>query len=708
MDTLRDELLAVFDAEYRDHLRAIRGIVAAGCPDARGLAEIFRRVHSLKGAARAVELPVVEGVAHALENRLSALQAARALPDAADLKAITDTLDEVDLLMTSAPSDGDVNGGDEDAPGVTATGENPSYVQVPVARLDALASAVHDLMSVAERHERLWAQVMDLLDESRAVMHAPERMRADPVAEFARMTRRLMTVGRERELMSGQIDRALLRLGEEVHAVTLVPAESVFGSLAAMARRIAREHGGPDAGVDVHMYGMDVQTERRVMQALRDPVVHLVRNAIVHGHETRAQRLKEGKSECLNITIAVTLTGVRLQVAVSDDGRGPDLQAIAARAAGQGLVHADAPLDARQLLARVFEPGFSTRGQADTLAGRGVGLSVVAEAARALHGTVRMEQRQPAGTTVTLTVPVSQRQRTVLLVENAGQSLGLPGRVIRHLLRVRRDEIRLLNGAPFAVVPHPGDGASPPASPAGKQAEDLVPLVPLRAFVGDENAPLPVRDGAVSVVVMEVDGACCGFAVERMVDVRTLLVSDATAVGLDSELVPGIAWQREDQPVFILSPDRLFARWRLRGNDDGVCFSDVDEAAPVVPVRHAPLVMVVDDSITTRTLQKTILQSHGYDVCLAVDGEEALTLLQQSSRHVDVVVTDVEMPRMDGFALLAAMHADPHLSGIPVVLMTSRDEGDDVRRGMEGGARAYLTKQKFDQGELIDTIRGLL
>ena len=243
MDNLRDELLAVFDAEYRDHLRAIRGIVAAGCPDARAVAEIFRRVHSLKGAARAVELPVVEGVAHTLENRLSTLLAAGSLPDAADLKAITDTLDEIDLLMTSAPPDTDVV---ED---VSVQVDNPAYVQVPVARLDALASAVHDLMSVADRHERLWGQVMDLLADQRAVMHAPEHMRADPVAEFARMTRRLMAVGRERELMAGQIDRALLRLGEEVHAVTLVPAESVFGSLAAMARRIAREHGGPEAGV---------------------------------------------------------------------------------------------------------------------------------------------------------------------------------------------------------------------------------------------------------------------------------------------------------------------------------------------------------------------------------------------------------------------------------------------------------------------------
>ncbi|BAK83371.1 hybrid sensor histidine kinase/response regulator [Komagataeibacter medellinensis] len=702
MENLREELLAVFDAEYRDHLRTIRAIVAQGCPDGQGLAEIFRRIHSLKGAARAVELPVVEGVAHALENRLSTLLASHAPAQAADCQAITDTLDEIDLLMAAGIVAAD-------APETPATpAENPAYVQVPVARLDALATAVHDLLSVADRQERLWAQVMDLLADSRAVMHAPERMRADPVAEFARMTRRLMAVGRERELMAGQIDRALLRLGEEVHAVTLVPAGSVFGSLAAMARSIAREHGGSDGGVDVHMHGMDVHTERRVMQALRDPVLHLVRNAIVHGYETRAQRLKAGKPEHLNITIAVTLTGVRLQVAVSDDGRGPDLRAIAARAAGQGLVHADAPLDARQLLARVFEPGFSTRGQADTLAGRGVGLSVVAEAARALHGTVRMEQRQPAGTTVTLTVPVSQRQRTVLLVENAGQAIGLPGRVIRHLLRVRRDEIRLLNNMPFAVVPHPPDGVRPASAQKEHAEEELVPLVPLRAFVGEEDAPLPVCDGAVSVAVMEVGGVRCGFAVERMLDVRTLLVSDATAVGLDNELVPGIAWPREDQPVFIISPDRLFARWRLRGAGGGVRFSDGEGPAPVAAQRHAPLVMVVDDSITTRTLQKTILQSHGYDVCLAVDGEEALGLLQQSSRHVDVVVTDVEMPRMDGLALLATMRADPHLAGIPVVLMTSRDDGEDVRRGMEGGARAYLTKQKFDQGELIDTIKGLL
>ena len=191
MENLREELLAVFDAEYRDHLRAIRAIVAQGSPDGQGLAEIFRRVHSLKGAARAVELPVVEGVAHTLENRLSTLLASHAPAQAADCRAITDTLDEIDLLMATAPAVGE-------APENSATpAENPAYVQVPVARLDALATAVHDLLSVADRQERLWAQVMDLLADSRAVMHAPERMRADPVAEFARMTRRLMAVGRD-------------------------------------------------------------------------------------------------------------------------------------------------------------------------------------------------------------------------------------------------------------------------------------------------------------------------------------------------------------------------------------------------------------------------------------------------------------------------------------------------------------------------------
>ncbi|PYD72256.1 hybrid sensor histidine kinase/response regulator [Novacetimonas hansenii] len=720
MVDLRQELLAVFDAEYRDHLRVIRGLLNTGCDTAPALAEIFRRMHSLKGAARAVEIPAVEDVAHAVENRLSMLMERGGTLDGADIAAIARALDDIDGIMeTPPPSQPPMPDpyGMADGEGPAATGAPPpgegggdAYVQVPVSRLDALSGAVHDLMGVAERHDRLWERFSDLLRDMRALAHAPQRVHADPVALFSRMTRRLMAIGREHELMTGQADRALLRLGEDVHAISLVPAGTVFGSLAPMARRIAREHGGPQAQVEVRLRGMEVQAERRVMQALRDPVLHLLRNAIVHGHESRAQRLKAGKPEQQTITLTVTLTGVRLQVRVSDDGCGPDLKAIAARAVRQGMIHVDAPLDARQLLARVFEPGFSTRAHVDHLAGRGVGLSIVAEAARALHGTVAMEQAQPSGTVVTLTVPVSQRQRTVLLVENGEQMIGLPGRVIRHLLRVMRDDIRMVDGCPFAVLPRSGmTGVPPGGDGAPPDDEALVPIVPLSAFVGDDAGTgyLPVRSGAVTVAVMEVDGVSCGFAVERMVEVRTLLISDASAVGLDSELVPGIAWPREDRPVFVISPDRLFERWRARGGR-GMHVAPAPPPQATPEARRAPLVMVVDDSITTRTLQKTILQAHGFDVMLAVDGEEALMLLLQSSRRVDVVVTDVEMPRMDGFALLAAIHADPRLATIPVVLMTSRDNDEEIRRGLEGGARAYITKQKFDQGELLETIRGLL
>lgn len=714
MVDLRQELLAVFDAEYRDHLRVIRDLLTAGCGTRQALAEIFRRMHSLKGAARAVEIPAVEEIAHDVENRLSTLMERGGTLDDADIATISRALDDIDAIMepppppaSVAPPDGAPDG--RAAPPATGDGGGEAYVQVPVSRLDALSGAVHDLMGVAERHDRLWERLGDLMRDMRALSHAPQRIQADPVAIFSRMTRRLMAIGRDHELMTGQGDRALQRLGEEVHAISLVPAGTVFGSLAAMARRIAREHGGAQAQVEVRLRGMEVQAERRVMQALRDPVLHLLRNAIVHGHESRAQRLKAGKPEQQTITLTVTLTGVRLQVRVSDDGCGPDLKAIAARAVRQGMIHVDAPLDARQLLPRVFEPGFSTRAHVDHLAGRGVGLSIVAEAARALHGTVAMEQGQPCGTVVTLTVPVSQRQRTVLLVENGKRMIGLPGRVIRHLLRVMREDIRMVDGCPFAVLPHPEATGTQPQATDGQAEEELVPIVPLSAFVGEDDVPacLPERSGAVTVAVMEVDGVSCGFAVERMVEVRTLLISDASAVGLDSELVPGIAWPREDRPVFVISPDRLFERWRAR-KGRGMHFAPAPPPQATPEARRAPLVLVVDDSITTRTLQKTILQAHGFDVMLAVDGEEALMMLLQSSRRVDVVVTDVEMPRMDGFALLAAIHADPRLADIPVVLMTSRDNEEEIRRGLEGGARAYITKQKFDQGELLATIRGLL
>lgn len=699
MEALRQELLAVFDAEYRDHLRVVRDILAAGALDGRAISEIFRRVHSLKGAARVVERADIETIAHALEGRLFGLLDGQQSVTAEDIAAIGTAMDQIDARMQDlAEEPAGRDAGEASPPGREEPAE--SYVQVPVSRLDALVGVMHDMMGIAERQERLWADLEDLT--AAAVRRTGPA--ADPAAELSRLTRALFALSRERGRIGGQADRAMMRLDEEVRAVTLVPAGTVFGSLTGMVRQIAREHGGGE--VTVRLLGMDVRADRRVMQALRDPVIHLLRNAIVHGLESPARRQAEGKPAEPVLTLSVRMLGVRLVVSVSDDGRGPDMEAIAARAIRQGLMQPDDPRPAETLLSLVFAPGFSTRLEADRLSGRGMGLSVVAEAARALQGSVRMEAGNPWGTVVTMAVPVSRRQRTTLVVEAGDMTIGLPGRVIERLARVRQADIRMVDGrACFAFdrrgVPETGrDGGAV-----------LVPVVPLAAFLGRPDAALPVHDGALSVVVLGMaDGGCCGFAVDRMREVRILHISDAEAAGLDSELIPGVGWPRGDRPVFVLNPDTLLERWRVAGATGGH-FDGAGDAGPdggARAARRVPTVLVVDDSITTRTLQKTILQTHGYDVLLATDGVEALSLLHRSPRRIDVIVTDVEMPRMDGFALLDAVRSDPRLSRIPVVLMTSRNEEADIRRGLEGGARAYVTKQGFEQGELLDIIRGVL
>lgn len=729
MESLQQELLAVFQAEYRDHLRVVRDILAAGPPDAHGVGEIFRRVHSLKGAARVVERADIESIAHALENRLFRLTDGHQPAQPDDIAAIGRAMDRIDAAMQGVPP----------APPPVSSPAAPasedaaeSYVQVPLSRLDALSGVLHDVLAAAGRQDRLWAELDDLAALARRHADAPP---ADPAAELARLTRALSALSRERGRLAGQLDRAMLRMDEDIRAVTLVPAGTVFGSLAGMVRQIAREHAREhpsedgDGEVTVRLLGMDVRADRRVMQALRDPVIHLLRNAIVHGRESASRRRQAGKPPAPVLTLSVRMVGVRLLVSVSDDGRGPDLDAIAARAAQKGLIPPDTQPDPDTLLALVFDPGFSTRPQADHLAGRGMGLSVVAEAARALHGAVRMEAGQPDttqpdtqswGTTVTMSVPVSRRQRTTLLVEAAGMTVGLPGRAIERLLRVRQADLRVIDGRTYIPLADRSDSAAPPAEPA------LVPVVPLAAFLGRPDAAppvsLPIHDGALSVALVAAEGLRCGFAVDRMREVRILQISDAQAAGLDSELAPGVGWPRGDRPVFVLSPDTLLGRWnkggapgpridalRLDGlHIDGPPAGHRPAEPAAAPRRRAPTVLIVDDSITTRTLQKTILQTHGYDVLLATDGVEALSTLRRSAHGIDVIVTDVEMPRMDGFALLDAVRADPRLSSIPVVLMTSRNEETDIRRGLEGGARAYLTKQGFEQGELLDTIRGVL
>jgi two-component system chemotaxis sensor kinase CheA len=322
-----------------------------------------------------------------------------------------------------------------------------------------------------------------------------------------------------------------------------------------------------------------------------------------------------------------------------------------------------------------------------------MGLSVVAEAARRLQGTVLLRPRFPQGTEVLLNVPFTAARQPLLLLEAEGRMFGIPSHAVERLLRLRSEELESVEGRPVARIEIGGQDV-------------IVPVVALAALTGSPNAPLPTEAGHVKAVLVRHGSRSCALAVNTFHDVRTMLVSDVQAIGL-GELVSGTVLLENEMPALVLSPDKLIDHWvrnegRLAAGGLGLAQWEPEEE------RRARTILVVDDSITTRTLEKGILEAQGYEVLLSVDGIDALNVLRSGDAIVDLVIADVEMPRMDGFGLLQAIKTDPRLSALPVILMTSRAAPEDVRKGLDLGASAYITKQKFDQRELLATIGQVL
>ncbi|MBO1074196.1 hybrid sensor histidine kinase/response regulator [Roseomonas marmotae] len=739
MSDLRRELLAAFDAEHKEHLGAIRAALdAAERGEQADLRDIFRRAHSLKGAARAVDLPVVEEVAHRLEAVLARVAEGAMALDARVAAGVQVGLDGIEgyvaalsggaappvpaaaiaaldaLLGQGAPAGSAPSGQPQPpsalspAPGPAAEPAAPApagpveYLRVNAEQIEALAGAVHTLSEEVAHQGGLEAELRDLdaslstLRRNCEAMLRPGQNQAPALSEVVRgldgLSRRVSRLARQQHAATFSAEAAAQRVREQVEAIALVPAETVLGPLGRMARELARELG---QDVAVRLEGMEIQADRRVLQTLKDPVLHLLRNAIGHGVERPEERRARGKPERAEVVLRLSGRGGLLVLSVIDDGRGPDLPRIEATGIRQGLLPDRAP-DAPpppsdRLLSLVFEPGFSTAAEVDRLSGRGMGLSVVAEAARRLRGGVLMRPRRRGGTVVEIAVPFSAARQKVLLVEAGGLTYGLPSHGVERLLRLPLAAVESVEGRPVTRI-------------AAGGRDVIAPVIALSALLGSSQATIPVEAGHVNAVLLRRGERHCALAVDAMRDVRTLLVDSLDAPGLDTELLSGIAPREGEAPALVLSPEGLVGRW-LR--DEGHLASGTLGLAPAEE-RASATILVVDDSITTRTLEKSILEAQGYRVLLSVDGLEALNLLRSGDALVDLVVADVEMPRMDGYALLQAIKTDPRLAPLPVILMTSRASPEDVRRGLDLGAGAYIAKQKFDQRELLATIGQML
>ncbi|MCJ2061687.1 response regulator [Methylobacterium sp. J-088] len=729
---IRQLLLAAFDVEHREHVAAIRGALGSATPDWN---DVFRRAHSLKGASRAVDLPAVEAVAHRLETLFEKVRTGAAL-DREAANAVHLALDRIESYVAglqdgvgpdmpadalsalgqvlgrqgeAAPAEPVAASRDTPPPSAAPTSEpapkpaaepadpGAALLRVPVEAVEAMARASHDLTSTLASRTSAADSLARLARLARGLRANAEALAAGAdsdgtalrafAAEIGAFAREASDLSRRHAVASSAIDGAAAQVRAAAERLALVPAETVLGPLARSLRETAREQGRE---VDLDLRGLDLPVERGTLQALKDPLLHALRNALSHGWQSPEQRRAAGKPEALGLGLEVAVRGARLSVTVFDDGPGPDLARIEATARARGLLAPEAVADPETLLRLVFEPGFSTAEAVDTLSGRGYGLSVAADAARQLLGSVRLEPRTPFGTALIFSLPLSAARRSLLLVEAGKRTYALPGNAVERLLRLKRAEMPVAMGRPILRL-GTGDVAT------------SHPVTDLAAILGEATDSDDLE--ALHAVVLRAEGGRFAITVDRLHDVRALLVLPAPAFGADPGLIAGTAVLPGDIPVLVLDPEGLAARAAVAppsGTMGQAQRSTTRDPAPRAAARAT--ILVVDDSITTRTLEKGILEAAGYRVVVCVDGQDALDRLRAEVEPVDLVLADVEMPRLDGFGLLQALRADPRFARLPTILMTSRGDAADVARGLDLGADAYLTKQKFDQRQLLDTI----
>lgn len=625
--------------------------------------------------------------------------------------------------VVEAPQAGPVEApqaGPVEAPQAGPAESPQGLLRVPAEAIEALTRATHDLASalggetqVAEGLGRLARRAADLarLAEGLRGGAAARRWSGSAKASTAISTERTETrsdaewrsleagllalsrdaaeVSRLRSAVAASVEGAMARVSGEAERLALVPAETAFGGFPRALRDLARESGREIA---VTARGLELPVDRGMLQVLKDPVLHALRNALSHGADAPEARQAQGKPSPLAIGLDVSVQGARLLIRIHDDGRGPDLAAIAETALRRGLLDPGVEPDDAALLALVFEPGFSTAAAVDTLSGRGMGLSVVADAARRLGGSVRLAARAPFGTELTMSLPLSAARRAMLLVEAGGVTYALPSAAAERLLRLAPADLTPAMGRLVTRLEIEGVGAT-------------LPVLDLRSLLGLAGAAEPEAGGTRPAILLRAAGRRCVLTVDGLSDVRTLRVLPAPPIGADPRLVSGTVILAGDRPALVLDADGLV----VRAGDAGRGAAP-EPTGPRGTIVQAPrsTILVVDDSITTRTLEKGILEAAGYRVVVCVDGQDALDRLRAGIEPVDLVVADVEMPRLDGFGLVQALRADEAFARLPVILMTSRGDAEDVARGLELGADAYLTKQTFDQRQLLDTIGQLL
>ncbi|NWF71263.1 MAG: hybrid sensor histidine kinase/response regulator [Chloroflexi bacterium] len=787
------ELLNIFWVEVAEYLEALNNMLLQieTIPDGNRhglLREMNRVAHSMKGAARAVGIGVIETVAHYMEEVFNAglENHLQLTPDICD--TLYDGLDVIQNSAKGGESDkemlaqvlahleqiiaitkvGDQKTASQTTSAVAPDGHKKSSQTVPQVSAPAppsatpLHTATHEMRVVSASHnhaipnsaplekgeaqtmmlrpsedtirvavnklDRLMAEASELLV---ARMHGEERQRQlnhlrrmharwqkewrSVRAAYIRLVRRLQDKDDEMaaelaemftflELNQRNLSETMRFLGQlaqnvvqdnmhlsalaeqlqdDISAMRMIPFESIVGGFQRMVRDLARDMGKQ---VQLDVTSTAVELDKTVLDALKDPIMHLLRNAIDHGIEAPGDRDAAKKPIAGRIVLAVEQRGSEILVRVADDGRGIDPARVRASAVRSGIIsEVDAAgLSDEEARLLIFQPGLTTSASVTAVSGRGLGMDIVRDRVENMRGRVSVQSILGRGTTITLSVPVSLTRIRCILLRVGSEEYAVPSNMVVRMEKMARTNVFTAEGRDVVLI-----------------NEHPLPLTALGSLLDTPLLHSDADQDKLSVLVLRAADRQIAFEVDDLYSEQELVLKALGPEIARARYVAGAALLGSGDVIIVLDANDL-----VRGAS-GIALPKRRRLLEAPSAQHQRLrVLVVDDSITTRTLEKNILETAGFEVHVAIDGFEGWRMVNEID--LDVIVCDVEMPNMNGLELTQRIKDSPSLRDIPVILLTSLSKPEQREAGLRAGANAYLVKSQFDQGELLQTIQDVL
>lgn len=684
-------LLEIFKAELRElHQSLVDGLLSLEKVTSKAaleetLSELFRYSHNMKGAATSASVNAIALIAHRLEDLFTQWRTKHHFPDKAQISACLHVADNILHVLDSFCRGETIDVETYLAPltgrraGTRETDEiaKQEFIKLPLSRVEQASAKANEFVNYQLKLGNWFKEIGHSLQELNQL--------SDDNLYRSSLVKKMNTISSDGSQFFGEFSRSVQALQDELKTMRMLPISTVLLPLNRTVRDVA---SALNKSVELKIEGGDVELDKNILDAIRAPLQHLVRNAIDHGIESTSQRKKLNKPVPAKLTIRISQVSGKIKLEFSDDGQGMDLEKIKEYALSTGLYKEEElqGFDDSQILNCIFTSGFSMQKKITEISGRGVGLDVVKNNIQKIKGTIAVATAVGQGSCFTLTLPLTLATTRGVLFKIKEQIFMLPTISLNALYEINADSLKLVDNKYILVIDN-----------------KPIPIKILSKILKIDNSS-PVLKGSYSGLLIDYHSKNSIFLADAIIDEHACVVKPLPFPYSQLDHYIGVTLTGESDLVLVLDP---FILMQMAFSDE----SSWLEQAPSAPLVEniavvKKRVLVVDDSLTARALCSNAVEAAGYEAVSAIDGKKAWELLQ--AEKFDCVITDILMPVMDGFELTKLIKTNKKYTHIPVIIVSSLDSKKDKQHGLDAGANAFIVKSEFDTHALVQMMESLL